>query len=619
MASESLIIELDARTDRLDRALADTNRRLDDIDSSTRRADSSFSRFTKTAGVAGSALSATATGGLALATALTAVILKSASSQQELNILSRQAKLSTDDFESLAFATKQYGINAEQIGDISKDIADKLGEFGRDATGPFQDFANSAKLSKDEAQALAIEMQDMSSDKVIGHMVSMMEAAGASGNDMTQVMESMGNDLSRLIPLFADGSKQLDGLRGTFKSATEQLKLSTGEIKALQGAATSFDLVTKSLSKAGTLISAQVAPVLSEFFSSVIEEVPTATQTIVNFINSFKDAKNIENLTSIQSELKEKTTDLNIAALELANTEAKLAEAQDPRQRSAYTRMVAEQRVEVEELTSRIDGLTEQEKKLTEQRIADAERLKSVGISADPNDSGTGDQIQAIADRFKSEEDLLREKLEREIGIVGENNELKLQLEQEFRDKLSEIRLRDFDDAINQGSELAGLFEQNKKEESKAANKETAQKRKIEDDYFSAASTLSDAFFADNKALRAGMVVVDAASGISRAFADLPYPAALAASASIAATGVAQLAAIQGATKGGGTVSGGAVAPASSTPETEPTTQLTVSDTDTSGASSSQILSIRIDSDDSELAVALNGILGKAKIDGVIS
>jgi hypothetical protein len=618
MASESLIIELDARTERLDRALADTNRRLDDIDSSTRRADSSFYKFTKTAGVAGSALSATATGGLALATALTAVILKSASSQQELNILSRQAKLTTDDFESLAFAAKQYGIDAGQIGDISKDIADRLGEFGKVGTGAFQDFADIVGITKNEAQKLAIEFESMSSDQVLGEMVKRMEQAGATSNQMTFVFESMSGEMSRLLPLFTNGAKELDGLRGAFKSATEQLKLSTGEIKALQGAATSFDLVTKSLSKAGTLISAQVAPVLSEFFSSVIEEVPTATQTIVNFINSFKDAKNIENLTSIQSELKEKTTDLNIAALELANTEAKLAEAQDPRQRSAYTRMVAEQRVGVEELTNRIDGLTEQEKKLTEQRIADAERLESVGISADPNDSGTGDQVQAIADRFKSEEDLLREKLEREIEIVGENNELKLQLEQEFRDNLSEIRLRDFDDAMNQGSELTGLFEQNKKEESKTANKETAQKRKIEDDYFSAASTLSDAFFADNKALRAGMVVVDAASGISRAFADLPYPAALAASASIAATGVAQLAAIQGATKGGGTVSGGAVAPAAAPPEPEPTTQLTVSDTDTSGASSSQILSIRIDSDDSELAVALNGILGKARVDGVI-
>jgi len=48
------------------------------------------------------------------------------------------------------------------------------------------------------------------------------------------------------------------------------------------------------------------------------------------------------------------------------------------------------------------------------------------------------------------------------------------------------------------------------------------------------------------------MVVVHAAAGIMRAFADLPYPAALAASAGIAATGVAQLAAISSASSGGG-------------------------------------------------------------------
>ena len=305
MATEPLIVMLDADTAKLDKGLDKSGKKLKDLDKETQKADKSFSKLTKTASAVGSALNATVVAGLALATALTTMVVKTAESEQQLAILSRQAKLSTTDFEALAFATKQYGIDAEQIADISKDLADKLGEFGKVGTGAFQDYADVIGLTKEEAQAAAVEFENMSSDQVIGEMVKQLEAAGASANEMTFVLESMGNDLSRLTPLFTDNGKQLDLLTNQYKAATGAMKLTTDQINALSSAATTFDLLTDSLREAGGLISATLAPLLDEFFGDVIKVVPEATQAIVDFFNKFKDAKDINSISSIDKQVKD--------------------------------------------------------------------------------------------------------------------------------------------------------------------------------------------------------------------------------------------------------------------------------------------------------------------------
>ena len=75
--------------------------------------------------------------------------------------------------------------------------------------------------------------------------------------------------------------------------------------------------------------------------------------------------------------------------------------------------------------------------------LEDARSLKGGEIGGETGEgvdtgTGTGDQIQAIADRFASEEELLVTKLERELEIIGDNDDLKAELEQEFFDNAIE-------------------------------------------------------------------------------------------------------------------------------------------------------------------------------------
>ncbi len=84
------------------------------------------------------------------------------------------------------------------------------------------------------------------------------------------------------------------------------------------------------------------------------------------------------------------------------------------------------------------------------------------------------------------------------------------------------------------------------------------QKLDIFSKYTKAASIINSAFLEDNKAIQAGIIVADTATGIMRAFATSSnIYEAYANAAVVAATGVAQLANLQSASKGGGSISSG--------------------------------------------------------------
>jgi len=439
VSTEQLIIELDAKTSKLDAKLKKVERKLDDVDDATKRADVSLKDYGNAAKVAGSALLKTAGAVLALGSAITAMTLKAASSRKELEQFARQAKTSEENFQSLAFATKQYGINAEQIADISKDISDKVGEFSAAGTGAFQDYADVMKLTKEEARAVATEFQSLSGEEVIGEMVSQLEAAGASGDRITFVLESMGNDLSRLKPLFAENSKGLKELKERFTDVNESMDITASQAEGLKEVSTSFDLMASSIGKASTAISATLAPVVDDFFNDIIRIVPDATQTIIDFANSLLDAADINSEAAILKEIAE-------ANFEIA--EATKRQANDVRGLNGlHAVTIMNERERLVELNAQLEVLREQRRLEDARRGEGGEIGGEVGASTATSDSsGTGDEIQEIEDRFKTEEHLLSEKLVRELQIIGDNNELKLELEREFSENINEIREKAADD-----------------------------------------------------------------------------------------------------------------------------------------------------------------------------
>lgn len=502
MATEELIVLLDARTAKLDAKLKKTNEKLDDLTEKTGKADAGLKKFGNGAKMAGAAILKTVAATAALSAAVTAMVLSSASGRRELELMAKQAKTSTSDFQALSFATNKYGINAEQIADISKDIADKVGEFSAAGTGAFQDYADVMKLSKDGAMAAAREFEGLSSQEILGKMVSRMEDASVAGDKMTFVLESMGNDASKLIPLFKGNSEELLTLKKRFNDVNDSLQITGTQAEALREVSNTFTLMTSSIGNATTAISATFAPVLDDFFNDIIDIVPDATQTIIDFVNSFLDAENIKSVTGV-------TKELAAVNKEIAMQKGIMNADLNPRATKAAERILKAEEERREELEAQLVLLQDQEKSLE-----NANRLRGGQIGgedgADLPESGLGteEEIQEIRDRFKSEEILLSEKLHRDLEKVGDNHELQKQLAEKFAEDIQGIR----DEA--RGKEQDAVNENISK---KAKLEEKAGKAKIalEKNVANNAISLLRMIGGENKAAAIAALVIQKATALS--------------------------------------------------------------------------------------------------------
>lgn len=277
-----------------------------------RTADGAVKTLTKLTKVA----AAVAVAITAAATATAAMIKSSADARRETEQLARLVKVSADEFNALAFATKQYGVSAEQIADISKDIADRVGEFTAAGTGTFQDYVDVLNLTKEAAKEAAKEFQFMSGPEVIQKMVNEMEAANITGAQMTFVLESMGNDLSKLQPLFANNGEEIKRLTGGFDALNSELSITVQQADDLKLVSQNFDLMAGSAQASSLAISAALAPALNELFDSIINAAPTATQLILDLLGSITSAENIKNIKQLDRQI----VSLQAAILDIKDT-----------------------------------------------------------------------------------------------------------------------------------------------------------------------------------------------------------------------------------------------------------------------------------------------------------
>ncbi len=623
MATEKLIVELDAKTQKLDSSLDKTTEKIDGLEEATEKADTRLDKFSKTAQFGGQFIAGFGAAAVTAGAALSTMVVMAGKGQMELEQLARQAKLSTAEFEALSFATRQYGVDGEQIADISKDIADKLGEFAKVGTGPFQDIADVIGMTKEEAQELAVEFENMSSQEVIGELVRRLEEAGASTNDMTFALESMGNDLSKLIPLFSNNGQELKRLQSQYNAAAGSIKLTREEAEKLKGAATAFDVLTDSLGKASDKILSDIAGPLTDFFNELNSIIPLVTQDIKDFIASFDGNSLVakkERLLELEKELAE---------------EQKLywerqSDGTNNRLLSASINRISQKGEEI--------SLLKEEIKLLEKKRNQPPSAGDGGSGSGGGSGGSGGgggkspaqiaaeraaaeaeaerqaRIKAIEERLKDEETLLAEKLERELELVGNNKELRLALEEEFSQNMLQIEEKAAEESRRISEKLNREQQRQDRESEREANRLQRSKESAQRDGLRAASDINSALLEDNKAVGAGIIVADTAIGVQKALAQQGV-FGFASAAAIAASGIAQLANLESAAKGGGSISGSG-APAAS--EIQPDlNSSTISAADASGSSSEVV--VRFEGNGDEITDAIAKNLLQRKQDGAIS
>jgi len=341
------------------------------------------------------------------ATAMGALAIKSAEAEKEWSTLATLANSSVKDFKAVAFATDQVGISAEKLGDISKDTLEKLGEFISTGGGGFADFFKDvAPLVNLTAQ----ELQGLSGPEVLGRVKSAMDEANVSLEEQSFFLESIASDTTNLIPLLANESAELNRLAGNYARVNDQLAITSNQAQALKELSGTFDLLQQSGANAASVISATLAPTLNSFFNSVIEGVPAATQTLVDFFNTFIDTANLSSIKAVEDRL---------AGL---NEEIAVLEGQDLGKRGGG-RMKAGKRTRLKKIKGEAEEATAKLKELQEEarKLADAEQAGKISI--------TGGSFQSKEGNLQKIEDLEKESLERRRRLQREFEDGELEAE----------------------------------------------------------------------------------------------------------------------------------------------------------------------------------------------
>jgi len=267
----------------------------------------------------------------------------------ELKNQATVANTSITAFKDLAFAAKSVGVEQDTLADILKDVNDKIGDFVQTGAGPMVDFFE--KIGP-MVGVTADNFKDLSGDQALKLYVDSLNSANLSQADMVFYMEAIASDATKLLPLYADQSAELDRLAKKYSDVNDQLALTANQADALGDMKESFDLLGVTAGNAGTQIISTFAEPITDFLETTIGLLPSLTNNFIDFFNSFLDAKDINSISQIQTQL------LNVGD-EIAFQEERLLTARG-RTKQSIEGIIEREKQRKAELQLQLDLLKEQ-------------------------------------------------------------------------------------------------------------------------------------------------------------------------------------------------------------------------------------------------------------------
>ncbi|CAH9016309.1 TMhelix containing protein [Vibrio phage 381E49-1] len=209
-------------------------------------------------------------------TAVTALFYKLGSMEKELQASARMAGLTTDQFEAMGFAYKQFGLTVEQVNDIYKDSRERIGEWLSSQSGALQDFGDAMGMSKGEITKFAQEVDGLNGQQLLQRMMNDLEGAGVSGTQMSGVFEAMASEATRMIPALENNGKAIDDLSTEYLKFNAAFSLNEEDVQRYATLNKNFDLfldtatngITKTLSPLAEVMGV-LAMEATEFLSAL--------------------------------------------------------------------------------------------------------------------------------------------------------------------------------------------------------------------------------------------------------------------------------------------------------------------------------------------------------------
>lgn len=126
--------------------------------------------------------------------------------------MSRLAKLSgssAEEFQRWSYASKTVGIEQDKLGDIFKDVQDKIGDFLQTGGGPMADFFENIAP---KVGVTAEQFRNLSGPEALQLYVSSLQKANLSQSEMTFYLEAIANDAALLLPLMENNGEAITRL-----------------------------------------------------------------------------------------------------------------------------------------------------------------------------------------------------------------------------------------------------------------------------------------------------------------------------------------------------------------------------------------------------------------------
>ncbi|MBZ6713868.1 phage tail tape measure protein [Klebsiella pneumoniae] len=144
---------------------------------------------------------AAATAAVGIGAAGLVIVKNTAQQVTEADRWAKSLKMSTQDLLSWQYAAEQAGLTGDNIADIFKDINDKVGDAVLNKSGEAAQALDTLGLS---AQKLAQQSPDKQLLAISSALQKIPTQAGK-----TNILESLGNDLSKMLPLFDNNNEKL--------------------------------------------------------------------------------------------------------------------------------------------------------------------------------------------------------------------------------------------------------------------------------------------------------------------------------------------------------------------------------------------------------------------------
>ena len=260
-------------------------KRLGKMGDAAEKSERKIDKMAKGAKTAGVAVAGMATAAAAATAAVIAMMNGLANVERELQASARMAGLTTDQFEAMGFAYRQFGLTVEQVNDIYKDSRERIGEWLNSQSGALQDFGDAMGMSKDEITEFAKEVQGLNGQQLLQRMVNDLEAAGVGGLQLSGVMEAMASEATRMIPALEDNGQAVSDLSNEYVKFNAAFSLNDDDVQNYADLAKNFDLfldtaqngITKTLSPLAEVMSV-LAMEAADFVASLASGSIAAAQ-----------------------------------------------------------------------------------------------------------------------------------------------------------------------------------------------------------------------------------------------------------------------------------------------------------------------------------------------------